>query len=78
MFDEGAVKVALELMDIGSLKDVVKLAKLDPTWVENSKMPLLPEEVASKIVQMEADCRCFPSPKLGRRSKYRLTEYVRC
>ena len=52
MFDEGAVKVALELMDIGSLKDVVKLAKNDPTWVENSKMPLLPEEVASKIVQM--------------------------
>ena len=32
MFDEGSVKVALELMDIGSLKDVVKLAKKDPTW----------------------------------------------
>lgn len=28
MFDEGTVKVALELMDIGSLKDVIKLAKL--------------------------------------------------
>ena len=32
MFDEGSVKVALELMDIGSLKDVVKLAKMDPSW----------------------------------------------
>lgn len=33
MFDEGSVKVALELMDIGSLKDVVKLAKrVYPDW----------------------------------------------
>ena len=32
MFDEGAVKVALELMDIGSLKDVVNLAKKDLDW----------------------------------------------
>lgn len=28
MFDEGTVKVALELMDLGSLKDLIKLAKL--------------------------------------------------
>jgi len=27
MFDEGAVKVALELMDMGSLKDLIKLAQ---------------------------------------------------
>lgn len=26
MFDEGSVKVALELMDMGSLKDLIKLA----------------------------------------------------
>ena len=36
MFDEGSVKVALELMDVGSLKDVVKLAKMDPSWNEGS------------------------------------------
>jgi hypothetical protein len=30
MFDEGSVKVALELMDMGSLKDIIKLAKLNP------------------------------------------------
>jgi hypothetical protein len=32
MFDEGTVKVALELMNMGSLKDVIKLAKLDEKW----------------------------------------------
>lgn len=32
MFDEGTVKIALELMDMGSLKDIVKLAKLNPLW----------------------------------------------
>ena len=52
MFDEGAVKVALELMDIGSLKDVVTLAKKDMNWVANSKSPLIPEAVASKTMQM--------------------------
>ena len=36
MFDEGSVKVALELMDIGSFKDVVTLAKKDPSWSEAS------------------------------------------
>ena len=52
MFDEGSVKVALELMDVGSLKDVVKLAKKDPSWTEGSNKPCVPEPVASKIVQM--------------------------
>ena len=52
MFDEGFVKVALELMDIGSLKDVVKLAKMDPSWSEGSLQPCVPEPVASKIIQM--------------------------
>ena len=51
MFDEGSVKVALELMDIGSLKDVVKLAKKDPSWEEGSLRPCVPEAVASKMIQ---------------------------
>ena len=52
MYDEGSVKVALELMDLGSLKDIVKLAKKDPTWVEGANKPCVPESIASKIVQM--------------------------
>lgn len=50
MFDEGSVKVALELMDIGSLKDVVKLAKKEPSWVEDSQKPCVPEATASKMI----------------------------
>jgi mitogen-activated protein kinase kinase 3 len=49
MFDEGTVKVALELMDMGSLKDIIKLAKVDPAWKQGQ--PLLPEAVVSKITQ---------------------------
>lgn len=49
MFDEGTVIVALELMDMGSLKDVIKLAKLNPDWKKDK--PLLPETVISKITQ---------------------------
>ncbi len=50
MFDEGSVKVALELMDIGSLKDVVTLAKMDPSYNEASKKPCVPEPVAAKMI----------------------------
>lgn len=32
MFEEGTVKVALELMDMGSLKDIIKLGKMNPDW----------------------------------------------
>lgn len=31
LFNEGTVKVALELMDMGSIKDIIKMAKLDPS-----------------------------------------------
>jgi len=47
MFDEGTVKVALELMDMGSIKDIIKLAKLNPTWRKGK--PLIPEAVISKM-----------------------------
>jgi hypothetical protein len=47
MFDEGTVKVALELMDMGSLKDVIKLAKLSGS----KSKPLLPNAVIAKVTQ---------------------------
>jgi mitogen-activated protein kinase kinase 3 len=39
-------------MDIGSLKDVVKLAKLDPSYKPSSGKPCVPEPVAAKVTQM--------------------------
>jgi len=47
MFEEGTVKVALELMDMGSLKDIIKLGKYNPEWKQGK--PLLPEPVIAKI-----------------------------
>jgi serine/threonine protein kinase len=47
MFDEGSVKVALELMDMGSLKDIIKLAKLNPNY--RPGQPLFPEAILAKI-----------------------------
>jgi hypothetical protein len=47
MFDEGSVKVALELMDMGSLNDIIKLAKLNPSYRPNQ--PLFPEPILAKI-----------------------------
>jgi hypothetical protein len=47
MFDEGTVKVALELMDMGSLKDVIKLAKNSGSKTK----PLMPNAAISKITQ---------------------------
>lgn len=49
MFDEGTVKVALELMDMGSLKDLINLAKAGPHY--RSGQPLFPEAVLAKITQ---------------------------
>ena len=51
MFDQGAVKVALEYMDMGSLKSLMKLSqKKDGANVKAGK-PLIPEAVMAKIVQ---------------------------
>ena len=50
LFDEGAVKVALELMDMGSLKDIMKLALRDPEWDEKAAKPLIAEPIMAKIV----------------------------
>lgn len=49
-FDEGAVKVALELMDMGSLKSITELAKEDPMWNKKAGKPLIPEPVVAKII----------------------------
>ena len=51
LFDQGTVKVALEYMDMGSLKSLHKLAlKKDGKNMEMGK-PLIPEPVISKIFQ---------------------------
>lgn len=47
LFEEGTVKVALEMMDMGSIKDIIKLAKMNPEWRVGK--PLLPEPVISKM-----------------------------
>ena len=47
LYEEGAVKVALEYMDMGSLKHLIKLAKKNPEWKVGS--PLVPEAVMSKL-----------------------------
>jgi hypothetical protein len=47
LFEEGTVKVALEMMDMGSIKDIIKLAKLNPDWREGKL--LVPEPVIAKI-----------------------------
>ena len=49
LFDQGTVKVALEFMDMGSLKSLHKMAlKKDYKNMEMGK-PLIPEPVISKI-----------------------------
>jgi serine/threonine protein kinase len=51
LFDQGAVKVALEYMDMGSLKSLHKLAlKKDSRNMEIGR-PLIPEPVIAKIFQ---------------------------
>ena len=48
LYEEGAVKVALEYMNMGSLKSIIKLAKKNPDW--NTGTPLIPEPILSKLV----------------------------
>ncbi len=47
LFEEGSVKVALEYMDMGSLKNIIKLAKLNPNWKLGE--PLIPEAAMAKM-----------------------------
>ena len=51
MFDDGQVKVALEYMDMGSMKSLLKLAlKKDGENMKQGK-PLIAEAILSKIFQ---------------------------
>lgn len=51
MFDDGQVKVALEYMDMGSLKSLLKLAvKKEGHNIKEGK-PLIAEAILSKIFQ---------------------------
>ena len=50
MYEEGAVKIALEYMDMGSLRDLMnKAIKKNPANFDSHK-PIVPEPVMSKIV----------------------------
>eukprot|EP00347_Sterkiella_histriomuscorum_P002098 403369481 len=49
LYEEGAVKVALEYMDMGSLKSIIKLANKNPDWEKGQ--PLIPEAVMAKLAQ---------------------------
>ena len=49
LYEEGAVKVALEYMDMGSLKHFLKLAKKNPKLKPDE--PCIPEAVMAKITQ---------------------------
>jgi len=51
MYEEGSVKFALELMDMGSLKNILELALKDPLWDPEAGKPLIPEPVMAKITQ---------------------------
>ena len=57
LFEEGSVKVALEYMDMGSLKNIIKLAKKNPAWTPGQ--PLLPEAVLSKMTQQMLAGMCY-------------------
>lgn len=57
LFEEGSVKVALEYMNMGSLKNIIKLAKKNPKWAEGK--PLLPEPVLSKMTQQILAGLCY-------------------
>jgi len=51
IYDEGSVKVALELMDMGSLKSLLAMALKKPD-IRVGVEPVVPEAVMSKIMQM--------------------------
>lgn len=46
-YEEGSVKVILELMDVGSLEDVIKFYRKKQV----KKLPIIEEEVLAKISQ---------------------------
>lgn len=46
-YEEGSVKVILELMDVGSLEDVIKHYRKKPLH----KSPVIEEEILAKISQ---------------------------
>ena len=45
------MKVALEYMDMGSLKSLIKLAKIKAGYPSSIEYPLIPEAVCAKITQ---------------------------
>ena len=51
MYEEGAVKVALEYMDMGSLKHLLKMAQMKDGHLMKEGKPLIPEAVMAKIMQ---------------------------
>ena len=51
MYEEGSVKVALEYMDMGSLKSLMKLALAKDSHLMQLQKPIIPEAVMSKITQ---------------------------
>lgn len=53
VFSQGTVKIALEYMDMGTLKDIKSLAmkKDKDGQLMKEKKPLIPEAVMSKIFQ---------------------------
>ena len=57
LFEEGSVKVALEYMDMGSLKNIIKLAKANPNWKQGD--PLIPEATLAKIIQQILAGLCY-------------------
>lgn len=46
-YEEGSVKVILELMDIGSLEDIIKYYRKKPI----NKLPVIEEEILARISQ---------------------------
>lgn len=46
-YEEGSVKVILELMDVGSLEDVIKFYRKKQV----KKLPIIEEEILAKISQ---------------------------
>ena len=54
-YEEGSVKVILELMDVGSLEDVIKHYRKKST----RKLPVIEETILAKISQQVIFYYCF-------------------
>jgi hypothetical protein len=52
LYEEGIVKIALEYMDMGSMKDIIKGArKLNKEWISSNKEAcLIPESIMAKMI----------------------------